>query len=308
VAFEIRPFPEFSWSNSRDRLLRQCPRAYFYRYYLSWNGWLREATEQSRLAYRLSKLTSLDALLGQEIDKRAREIERALRAGHSVPPLEMLEQRTRAGLRRAWRSSKERRRDFESRPKGVTMIRHLYLDEDGEAEVARVEAKIVPCLENLLAVPHWERLAECGEEGQVSIPDFAHTYMGDIKVYGALDLAYVHQGTLHVIDWKSGRQQDSDEFQVLISAWVLTHENENLKRHSLEGHLHYLSLGIYRAVQFPDDLASEVEAGVLERASAMQSFLFDPRANKPLEISEFPRHESALCSSCNFAPLCEGSE
>lgn len=54
MAFEIRPYPEFSWSISRARLLRQCPRAYFYHYYLKHNGWLRDAPEQARLAYRLS--------------------------------------------------------------------------------------------------------------------------------------------------------------------------------------------------------------------------------------------------------------
>ena len=41
--FEIRPHPDFSWSISRQRKLDDCPRAYFFHYYGSHNGRLREA-------------------------------------------------------------------------------------------------------------------------------------------------------------------------------------------------------------------------------------------------------------------------
>ena len=85
MTFEIRPYPEFSWSISRQRKLDQCPRGYFYTYYLGWNGWLDDAPTETRVAYRLGKLTSLDALLGQQIDVRARELEAAARAGAVLP-------------------------------------------------------------------------------------------------------------------------------------------------------------------------------------------------------------------------------
>ena len=42
MTFEVRPYPD-SWSISRQRKLDQCPRAYFYTYYLDWNGWLDDA-------------------------------------------------------------------------------------------------------------------------------------------------------------------------------------------------------------------------------------------------------------------------
>ena len=90
IVFGIRPYPEFSWSISRQRLLENCPRAYCYRYYLSHNGWLREAPERAQIAYRLSKLTSLDALLGQEMDERAREVETAIAGGDKTAAQEAL--------------------------------------------------------------------------------------------------------------------------------------------------------------------------------------------------------------------------
>ena len=82
MTFEIKPYPEFAWSISRQRKLDQCPRALLLHLLpAGWNGWLDEAPDEARTAYRLGKLTSLDALLGQQIDERARELEAAARAG-----------------------------------------------------------------------------------------------------------------------------------------------------------------------------------------------------------------------------------
>ena len=117
MVFEIRPYPEFSWSMSRQRLFNQCPRAYYFNYYASWNGWLREAPPRARRAYRLKQLTGLDALLGQEIDERARELERAARHGDPLPSAELLARRTKDRLNEAWRSSHRGRSAFEDRPK-----------------------------------------------------------------------------------------------------------------------------------------------------------------------------------------------
>ena len=102
MTFEIKPYPEFSWSISRQRKLDQCPRGYFYTYYLGWNGWMDDAPTETRVAYRLGKLTSLDALLGQQIDVRARELEAAARAGAVLPEADELETRTREALRQLW--------------------------------------------------------------------------------------------------------------------------------------------------------------------------------------------------------------
>ncbi|MBE0527639.1 MAG: hypothetical protein IH629_00340, partial [Thermoleophilia bacterium] len=123
MTFEIKPYPEFAWSISRQRKLDQCPRAYFYSSYLHWNGWLDDAPTETRVAYRLGKLTSLDALLGQQIDVRARELEAAARTGAVLPEADELETRTREALRQLWTRSKNGRAAFEARPNKLTMLR-----------------------------------------------------------------------------------------------------------------------------------------------------------------------------------------
>ena len=144
MAYEYRELPEFSWSPSRQRLLDDCPRAYFYRYYLSWNGWLDDPPADSREAYRLDKLTGFDALFGLEIDKRARELERCARQGLAPPALDEMERRTRKALNDAWRSSKRQRQQFDARPKQVTMLRALYLGQDAAGEVGESSCGCAP--------------------------------------------------------------------------------------------------------------------------------------------------------------------
>ena len=310
MTFVVKPYPEFAWSISRQRKLDQCPRAYFYAYYLGWNGWLDDAPTEMRVAYRLGKLTSLDALLGQQIDVRARELEAAARAGEELPAAEELETRTREALRELWTQSKTGRAAFEARPNKVTMLRSLYMGQDTQPETDRLNKKAGPSMQGLLATSHWERLRACGHEGRVNVPDFASFPHDGVKVFAAPDLAYVEGGVLHVIDWKTGRADDSNPMQVLLQMWWALETYPELAQAAadgsleIRGYLEYVAAGSTQPVEAaPDfrDLAAEtVHAGV----ARMRALLADPEQNIPLEMAAFERRESGLCRSCNFFPIC----
>ncbi|MHB9149424.1 MAG: PD-(D/E)XK nuclease family protein [Thermoleophilia bacterium] len=305
MAFRIDPYPQFAWSMTRQRLLEKCPRAYYLRYYLSHNGWLDDAHERSRVAYHLGKLVSLDTIFGHEMDERAREIERCVRAGHPPPSAAELEETTRRTLRAAWRSSRDERAAFERSPKRTVMLRSFYLEDapPDRREIDRINEKIPTCTANLLAVADWEVVAECGSDGCVVIPDFAHFFLGGVKIFAAPDLVYVAEGRLHVIDWKSGRRSDDDDVQVLLSAYCVGLENPDAE---LRPVLHYLLADDSVTPDIPGDLEGFVAETVEPGLKAMRDLLQDPMENAPLPEGEFPRRESGLCSHCNFSRLCEG--
>jgi len=310
MTFEIRPYPEFSWSISRQRKLDQCPRGYFYTYYLGWNGWLDDALTEARVAYRLGKLTSLDALLGQQVDVRARELEAAARTGAVLPEADELETRTRQALRQLWTRSKEGRAAFEARPSKVTMLRSLYMDQDTQPETDRLNEKAGPSMRGLLATSHWERLRACGGDGRVEVPDFASFQHDGIKVFAAPDLAYVHEGVLRVIDWKTGREDDTQAMQVLLQMWWALETYPELAQAAADGGLdvrgclEYVTAGRTQPVEaasgFREQAAETVRAGVAQ----MRALLADPERNIPLEMAAFERRESGLCHTCNFGPIC----
>ncbi|MEI6452071.1 MAG: PD-(D/E)XK nuclease family protein [Actinomycetes bacterium] len=304
-AFEIRPYPDFSWSMSRQRKLERCPRAYFYGYYLSHNGWLDDAPPESRMAYRLNKLTSLDALLGQQMDERARELEAAARSGKPLPTAAVLEQRTRAALRQAWRTSKSGRAAFEHKPGKVVMLRALYLEQNTQPEVDRLNEKAGPCMAGLLATSHWERLCACGDAGRIEIPAFASFQHDGLKVFAAPDMAYVHEGTLHVIDWKSGREDDTNPMQVLLQVWWARATHPALEGLALRGHIEYVAAGRTEPVDPAPDFKAEAARTVREGVARMRALTRDPRRNIPLEMEAFEKRASGLCRTCDFAPICE---
>ena len=131
--------------------------------------------------------------------------------------------------------------------------------------------------------------------------------MAGVKAFATADLAYLHDGTVHLIDWKSGRPGADDQVQVALAAHSLTAREPALASHAINSTPHYLLKAREQPVEPAPDLpgfaADTISAGV----KMMRSYLRDVEANAPLDIGEFPRRESTFCRSCNFAQLCPKS-
>ena len=67
MAFEVRKFPEKSWSISKMKVIENCYRQYYYTYYGSHNGWLQDNNNESKIAWRLKKLTNIWLLFGEKL-------------------------------------------------------------------------------------------------------------------------------------------------------------------------------------------------------------------------------------------------
>jgi hypothetical protein len=65
----------FSWSLSRHRTFRECPRKYWFHYYGAWGGWEYDAPPEARELYLLKNLTGLHLIAGDVVH---RAIERVL--------------------------------------------------------------------------------------------------------------------------------------------------------------------------------------------------------------------------------------
>ncbi len=79
---------EFSWSASRARLFRTCPRAYYYNYYGYWDGWSYRADDKTKLIYRLKKLQSMVLWAGSTVHDILEDIlnmQKAIGTGASEP-------------------------------------------------------------------------------------------------------------------------------------------------------------------------------------------------------------------------------
>jgi hypothetical protein len=199
------------------------------------------------------------------------------------------------------------------------------MDQDTQPETDRLNQKAGPSMQGLLATSHWERLRACGDEGRVDVPDFAHFRWGDVKVFAAPDLAYVHDGVLHVVDWKTGREDDTQATQVLLQMWWALETYPELARAAAEGslevrgYLEYVTTGATQPVDPPqstispdcgatpaglDDFREACSGTVRAGVEQMQALLADPGKNIALPMAAFGRRESGLCRMCGFAPIC----
>ena len=131
---------------------------------------------------------------------------------------------------------------------------------------------------------------------------------------------------LHVVDWKTGRADETQPVQVLLQMWWALETYPELARAAAEGSLEvrgsleYVTAGATQPVEPPEPAVSPdcgATAGHLddfrERAAParsragvaqMRALLADPERNIPLEKAAFERRESGLCRMCAFAPVC----
>lgn len=303
--WEYREYPELSWSISRQGKLDDCPRAYYYHYYLSHNAWDRDASDDTRLAFRLKQLKGLDALFGHEIDERARELEVAARRGERLPDVASMESDTRDSLNAIWRTSKRQRADFESNPRNVAMLRSVYLEQDAGREIERVEGRIQVCLRALRDSTHWVTMRGKGPAGQVELPAFAPFDFQGVKVYAKPDLVDEHDGVLHVVDWKTGRPKATHHNQMMLSSYWASVTYGHLGSGQVVAWLEYLRDGNTDASEMPDDLEEAARAIVDRGMGRMTALLEDASLNKPKELDAFEKRQTGLCATCNFLPLCK---
>ena len=192
MPYEHREHPTFSWSHTRHKTFRECPRKYYYHYYASHNGWNVDAPESARLAYLLKNLTSLPMEIGATIHKAASDAIRQARSSKSVPTAEYLYAIVREHLNKVWKQSNDSdkskwRRD----PKQWRIFREFYYD-NGIDDDKRIEAqdRIKRCLANLLRSVSF-REAVASQYIEIKDGDgFTTIRTADTDIYAEPDLIY----------------------------------------------------------------------------------------------------------------------
>jgi hypothetical protein len=305
----ISPFPDFSWSHSRDRALMECTRAYYWRYYGSHNGWHPDAPESAHLAYALKQLTSFPMLLGTAVHECACKCALAVRQGAARPSFESMLASVSTALNRAVIGSHHRGL-FLRDPKAVVMLRDAWYSGRAEASgLAPALTKARVCLRTLERAAVWEELAECRPEW-VTAPDGPEAFVHEgWPVYAGPDLVYRPDGRRVVIlDWKTGDDSDAELQIPLYALYCRTVLGMPFRDEEWFGRVVNLSTG--------EDTSQEITRIDLMRAAervrqsvgAMHALLADADANVPLPMDGFPVLEPERRRSCQYCPflaLCE---
>jgi hypothetical protein len=184
---------EFAWSKSRDAVLQECPRRYWFTYYGSWNGW-STADPRTREIYMLKKLRNRWGWVGERVHGQAKLIVREPQSNSCQNLLDQLRADFRLSKAKAYREN----------PKLFGLVEHEYDEKIKAEEWKRLADLGRSCLYNLLKS---DVLKEVRNSKVLESEEFSSFPVNGVKVHTVMDVAHEYRGGVRVLDWKTGKDQ-----------------------------------------------------------------------------------------------------
>ena len=302
---------EFAYSWSRAEMFYRCPRQFYWQYYGSWPGWEDDAPATARLAYRLKHIKSVPMLIG---DTFHWVVGKQLRDRPERPcgvPLKALHDEARQTMTDQMRSSREQR--WRESPKWhANLFEDYYGGGLAPREAQEGLDALTKCLD-IFADSGFGRRAFGAERSRLRIIDPQNfdqkrAVLEGLTVYATPDLLVEGKqgGTLHIVDWKTGRKQAMSLAQLAIYGWVVSAQYQ-LPIDKLTAHLVYVGHGVLDVEEFPD-LAAGIDDAKRKIATFVDDVherLTDVARNVAGDIDLFPMtNDLSKCRSCKFRELC----
>lgn len=314
---------DLTWSVSRNRLFRACPRAYYYQYYGAWGGWASDAPGQARLLYTLKQMTSFPLWGGSVVHQVIQEALQQMRESRVLPTLDQLQQRARALLNAGWKQSRDKL--WKQDPKrNVNLFEHYYVREGGEItreEIDALREKVFSALEGFLSsgVPQavlpldatqWGRIDMLDSFVAGELPATDNAPALPLKVWCALDFSYVDpEGLLHILDWKTGTEH-REELRLQLACYALYAMDAlhfPLEKLRLMG-VFLNDSGRISTYEISSESLVNAKSQILNSSQAMRNCLRDPVENLA-EEETFPcAANPQCCTRCPFLQVCPAAQ
>jgi hypothetical protein len=307
------PYPDFSWSGSRDDVWSSCERRYFHQYYHSWLGWSADpsVSDSQRAAYRLKHLTSLHGELGVAVHALCEERVTAMRDGERwIGTAAAVEERLRLALRKACVASRDRA-GYLRRPKNHGMLQSVYYTGRYDArEVEAVRRKMGACARYIVGHPVWEELGALPPEAFRAVECLDGLTLEGTKVWVKADLIYEADDRRTVFaDWKT-RSDDDYPVRPQIALYAL-YARDVLgipwREGEWIGRVINLVTGRDHCFELTQVDLARAEKRVRESVAGMRQLLEDEALNRPMPMEHFPLAPQPLrwrCPHCPFFQLC----
>ncbi len=279
------------WSHSRYNTFRTCKRKYYYTYYGQYD--LENAIKISTLR----NLTSVALEIGNISHKIIKVL--LTRIQKSAEPI-----------------NHERFASFAERKAmeifSTKIFQEIYYKDrdniDFEADIfEHVSSGLVNFLDS-------ERLQWLFEEALVEKDDwiiepegFGECRIDDMKAYCKVDFLFPIGEEIHVIDWKTGKQNSNKHREQLTGyvTWVSFHFGKEFDE--IIPTVAYL-LPEYRenSVEISEYDITDFSIQIRKETDRMLEYCVEPELNRPREKKDFPLTENEkLCKFCNFRELCD---
>jgi|AntRauTorckE6833_2_1112554.scaffolds.fasta_scaffold00175_22 hypothetical protein len=301
MAYKHRKYPEWSWSLSRDNIFKSCLRKYYYQYYKSHNGWEWDAPEENKKVYRLKKLQSTDAILGNSVHHLLHKIIH----DHFPVNKESLNNTIKESLNNAFRSS-QNKAAWEMNPSKNTMLKEIYYNNElSDKKINLINYKIDKILNYIENTDIIEDIKESYYVKSFDTNTFETIDYKDTKVYAIPDLIYQKDKNKLpcIVDWKTGKEKNSSLDQLKLYSYYY------FKNYNYEGPIKTVFVYLYeqqvKEYEFKFDVIDEVKSKIDESINKMKSYLEEKKWNKPKDKVKFKKRENDIvCSFCKYRELC----
>ncbi|SFF82599.1 CRISPR/Cas system-associated exonuclease Cas4, RecB family [Halobacillus alkaliphilus] len=308
--FEIKPYPELSWSLSRHKTMLTCLRKYGYDYYFSHNGWLKDADSLARQTYRLKKITNLEMHFGSVVhDLIYQTIQQVLKNQH-LPDEQALTEEIRRHLNRGFIESTRKEHLWMNRPKHYTMLHEIYYSQSNklpEAKVKKITDRLHTTVKNFYSSRSFKDVLNKKHMRFIEAEDFRFMKANGVKIFIVMDLVYkdLQKDQWIIVDWKTGKASDEDRNQLALYALYLKQKYDIPSIEDIVIRNEYLLEGTHIEYQLKEQDLINVQHLYQISMEQMKAYLEDPSKNKPLPIENFPMQEDPrVCARCNYQELC----
>ncbi len=297
----------FSWSPSRDRLYRNCARAYYFNYYGSWGGWERDAPAPARLAYRLKQMTNLPMFAGTVVHDVIKGSIARIRGGKTVDRDYLLSQASNL-MNRGWRDSRGEAWRRMSPKRATTLFEHYYVEGLSgepvpEAAIRATKSKVQTCLERYLETEVHAALVESAGEDVRSYEELTQFEVEGTTVWIAIDLARDTGSGIEIYDWKTGRAREADAKQLRVYGFFAS-EVWGAPADRIRVHALYLREGESSVETLSDDILAATRDEIVTSADGLRALLADPENNVARESDFAMADDADTCRECRFQEIC----
>lgn len=302
MAYKHRKYPEWSWSLSRDSIFNSCLRKYYYQYYKSHNGWEWDSPEENKKVYRLKKLQSTDAILGNSVHHLLHKIV------HDHIPInkESLSKKIKEDLNDAFRSS-QNKAAWEMNPSQKIMLKEIYYNNElSDNKINKINYKIDKILNYIVNTDIIENIKDSYFVKSFDTGTFETIDYKDTKVYAIPDLIYQKNKNKlpFIVDWKTGKEKNSTVEQLKLYSYYY------FNKYNYEGSIKTVFIYLYeqqiKEYEFEYEIIDEVKTRIDDSINKMKSYLDDEKWNKPMEKEKFLKRENDIvCSFCKYRELCD---
>ena len=294
----------FSWSVSRDNVLRVCPRKYWFNYYGHWGGWLQDAPRRTREIYVLKQLKNRATWVGQTVHECIARTLQNISRGVPVLGVDEILSITRNVMRQDYRHSRSKR--YWQNPRSYCgLFEHEYDVDVSDAQWRDAAENVDHCLRTFYESEHFAKLRATPPADFLEVERFSAIALEGVELRIKLDCATRESGRVAIWDWKTGKKESDEGLSIQMGCYALyARETYGVKLEDVVTRRFDLNRGVLYEHTPTERSLDEILAYVRGSVADMLALLEDQQDNTTEEEKFRKVERRDVCLKCNFLKVC----